>query len=104
MILFRADVFSFLRYQGIRKNNTAHAFAKSCGAKVFEIYANETDFNIDFEKNNFDIFLVEDIHNIRGTAKYQNLCAIVRNYPEKRLVFTTRGTIGSYGGAVLVML
>ena len=78
---------------GFGKTTLARALIKNFGAKAFEIYANETDFNIDFEKDSFDVLMVEDIHNIRGTAEYQNLCSLVRNYPDKRFVFTTRGAI-----------
>ncbi len=78
---------------GFGKTTVAKELIKKTGGRVFEMHAETADFDKLESRREWDILFLEDLHLLRGAEESQRLCAVIRENPKKRFVFTSRGAI-----------
>ena len=78
---------------GFGKTTLAASLLKQMHARVLEVRADEADFSALDSKKDWDVLYIEELHLLRSGEDYQNLCALIRNNPKKRFIFTSRGAV-----------
>lgn len=86
IMLFRAPC-------GFGKTTLAKTLLKNCRAKVYETTEDKMDFTAIRTDKKWNVLLADDLQLLCNREEQQELCEIIRNSPEKRFVFMTRGMI-----------